>query len=100
MPTGKLNTKKATVSLPIQVRTSGKVKVSGSGIKTTTKSVGKSGKVTITVKPTSKTLKAMKKSLKKKKTVTKSVKVKATYYPKSGPSYTVYKTYKLTLKRK
>ena len=100
LPTGKLNTKKATVSLPIQVRTSGKVKVSGSGIKTTTKSVGKSGKVTITVKPTSKTLKAMKKSLKKKKTVTKSVKVKATYYPKSGPSYTVYKTYKLTLKRK
>ena len=100
LPTGSHNTKKATISLPIKVRTSGKVKLSGGGVKTTTKSVGSSGKVTVTVKPTSKTYKAMKKALKKKKVVTKSVKIKATYYPKSGPSYTVYKTYKLILKRK
>jgi hypothetical protein len=108
LPYGRLNTKKATASLSFKVRAAGSVKLSGVGIKTQTKAVYSSGQAALTVTPDSKTLKSMKKKLKKKRSVSKYVKVKAVYYPakstdwriNSGKPYTVYKTYKLTLKRK
>ena len=107
LPYGKLNTKKATASLSFKVRTSGSVKLSGVGIKTQVKTVYSSGRVTLVVQPDSKTLKSMKKKLKKRRSVSRLVRVKATYTAdrthslvSEGKPYTVYKTYKLTLKRK
>lgn len=98
----KVNSKNATATLSLKLPGAGRVKVASARkgvLKSSSKSVGASGKVTVKLKPSKKTLKKLRKQLKTKKVASTKVKVKVTYTPTGGKARTVTKTYVLKLKK-
>ncbi|MCL3837545.1 hypothetical protein [Aeromicrobium duanguangcaii] len=100
---GKANVKNGSLTLKLSLPGAGKIQVASARkgvLKSGAKAVGPSGKTSVQLKPSKKTLKKLRAQLKKKKVASTKVKVKVTYTPKGGKARTVTKTYVLKLKKK
>lgn len=102
--TGKANLKNASLTISVRVPAAGTLALAATKrgqVATVRKATSPNAATALTIKPSSKTLKAMKKKLKgKKKSVAQSVKVAVTFTPKGGTARTVVKTYVLKLKKR